>query len=564
MNSKPTFLILLAVVGAFIGFPVFGGANNPAARPNIIVILADDLGFSDLSSYGGEVPTPNLDSLANHGLKFSQFYNTARCSTTRASLLTGMYPHKAGMGYLSGYAPEGARGTLSYLHERAVTAADVLSEAGYFTAMTGKWHLGFDRTPPQERGFQASLVLPAGGVYFPDQPPFNKRLKGPSKIYLNGEKMAISDPRLGDNWYGTDLWTDWGIRFIQQARQSQQPFFLYLAHVAPHFPVMAPQETIEKYRGKFMAGWSKLREARYQRQIELGLIDKSWPLTEISPDVPEWDSLSQQDKERFDHMMAVYAASIEHIDSSVGRLTHYLEEQGLLDNTLILFMSDNGPSAESGPNGVAAGNPLGGPDSRLVMGQSWASLSNTPFQLYKHYTHEGGIATPLIAHWPAGIEKPQNKGFETTPAHVVDILPTLVDISGAHYPTIYRNTEILPMNGVPLTPLFQGKSLSRNEPIFFEHEGNRAVRSDKWKLVSRLQGPWQLFDMTQDRTETEDLFADYPQIAQSMILQYEKWFQRDLVDQWIGPARPDSGGFWEEKQRRYDHRPSGNPTNQEH
>ncbi|WAJ71817.1 arylsulfatase [Catenovulum adriaticum] len=520
--------------------------------PNIVVILVDDMGFSDISSYGSEIPTPNIDALADNGMKFSQFYNTSRCSTTRASLLTGMYPHKAGMGYLSGKYIEGSRGTLSHLHKRAVTAADVLGEAGYLTAMTGKWHLG-KTTPPETRGFQRSLALTAGGIYFPDQIPFNKRDKSAVPIFLDGKKLQLDDPKLAEGyWYGTDLWTDWGIKFVDKAVKKQQPFFLYLAHVAPHFPVLAPQETIEKYRGKYMAGWDELRKARYQRQIELGLVDSTWRLPEKSADVSDWDDLSERDKIRFDHMMAVYAASIEHIDLSIGRLTDYLKSEGILDNTLILFMSDNGPSAESGPNGIAIGNPLGGPKSRHVIGQSWSEVSNTPFQLYKHYTHEGGIATPLIAHWPAGITNTR-KDFERTPSHVVDILPTLIDISGGTYPKTYRDTEILPMNGVSLLPIFKGKEVNRSEPIFFEHEGNRAVRDGKWKLVSRYQEAWQLFDMEADRTETSDLFSKHPDIAQSMILQYERWFQRDLVDQWIGPARPDSGAFWLNKNRRYDH-----------
>lgn len=539
--------------------PLKPAMAKQSKQPNIVVVLVDDMGFSDIGSYGSEIPTPNLDALADGGIKFSQFYNTARCSTTRASLLTGMYPHKAGLGYLSGRYVEGSRGTLSYLHPRAVTAADVLGEAGYLTAMTGKWHLGFDDTPPEARGFQSSLALPAGGVYYSDQIAFNnkkrKKNKPASAIYLNGEKLKISDPILGDkDWYGTDLWVDWGIKFIEPAIAKEQPFFLYLAHVAPHFPVMAPEQTVEKYRGKYMAGWDKLSEERYKRQIESGLIDPDWPMAPKSKDVANWQALSYEEKVRFDHMMAVYAASIEHIDLSMGRLTDYLAEQGVLDNTLILFMSDNGPSAESGPLGIAEGNPLGGPLSKIVIGQSWSELSNTPFDLYKHYIHEGGIATPLIAHWPAGISsKRKSVGFENEPSHVVDILPTLIEISGASYPKRYRNTDILPMNGVSLTPLFNGEKLKRPEPIFFEHEGNRGVRDGKWKLVSRLQGPWQLFDMNADRTETKDLFTQHPHIAQKMIQQYEQWFQRDLVDQWIGPARPDSGAFWLNKTPLYDH-----------
>ena len=542
-------ILTSAAAGASVDAPV--GAGD---KPNIVVILVDDMGFSDLSRYGSEIPTPNIDALADNGMAFSQFYNTARCSTTRAALLTGMYPHKAGMGYLSGFKREGSRGTLSRLHNRAVTAADVLKEAGYFTAMTGKWHLGHPETPPHKRGFMASLALAAGGIYYPDQIPFKPSQKHETPLFLNGEKLSLNDKRVSDEyWYGTDLWTDWGIKFIEQAGAQNKPFFLYLAHVAPHFPVMAPEATVNKYRGSYMSGWSAMRRVRYKHQLESGLIKPEWALTELSSDIPDWESLSQRDKVRFDHMMAVYAASIEHVDKSVGRLTDYLKQSGQLNNTLILFMSDNGASAESGPNGESFGNPLGGPDSRLVMGQSWAALSNTPFKLYKHFTTEGGIATPLIAHWPKGISARGANTFDRTPSHVVDILPTLIDISGATYPDQYRNTDILPMNGESLTPLFGGNRFERKEPIFFEHEGNRAVRDGKWKLVSRLQGPWKLYDMHADRTETTDLFARHADIAQKMIQQYEQWAQRDLVDQWIGPARPDAGGFWLQNERRYDY-----------
>lgn len=268
--------------------------------------------------------------------------------------------------------------------------------------------------------------------------------------------------------------------------------------------------------------------------------------------MPNWDSLSLPDKQRFDHMMAVYAASIEHVDRNIGKLVAYLRSTKQLDNTLILFMSDNGGSAESGPNGVSLGKPLGGPQSRLVVGQSWASLQNTPFSLYKHYTAEGGIATPLVAHWPQGIKASVSGSINKTPAHVVDIMATVLDISHTHYPSRFRNTDILPLNGESLVPLFNAEELTRKEPIFFEHEGNRAVRDGRWKLVSRLGGIWQLFDMQADRTETNDVFNQHPDIAQAMIAQYESWAQRDLVDQWIGPPRPDSGAFWEEKRRRYD------------
>lgn len=554
-----SIFLCISIFGSFSAIAEDGGGSSHKQAPNIIVIMVDDMGFSDIGSYGSEIPTPNLDALANSGIKFTQFYNTARCSTTRASLLTGVYPHKAGMGYLANNNKEGSRGTFGQLDERVVTISEVLGKQGYLTASTGKWHLGFKSgSRPWEKGFQYSLNLPAGGVYYPDQIPFKPSQSNWLDIYLNGELKSLDDKAIAeDYWYGTDLWTDWGIKFVDKAVKKNQPFFLYLAHVAPHFPVMAPVETVDKYRGKYMQGWEKLRKQRYQNQIDLGLIDPSWPLTKLAEDIPSWDSLSERDKVRFDHMMAVYAASIERIDDSVGRLTNYLIQTNQLDNTLILFLSDNGASAESGPNGVATGVPLGGPASKLVIGQSWAAAQSTPFKLYKHFTSEGGIATPLIAHWPLGIDKKLNGSFNRQPAHVIDIMATALEMTGLEYPQHFEGREILPMNGISLLPSFSGEKITRSEPIFFEHEGNRAVRDGDWKLVSRFRGPWQLFNMREDRTETKDLFSLHPEIAQRMIVEYENWAQRDMVDQWIGPARPDSGAFWNNKNRRYDDNQTG-------
>lgn len=528
------------LVWAFtVAFGFFGGSADsaPTVRPNIVVILIDDMGWSDLGCYGGEVPTPHIDALAAGGVRFTQFYNTARCSPTRASLLTGVYPHQAGLGYLDSLVRENSSGTQGKLRDDSVTMAEVLADAGYFTIMTGKWHMGQNRgTPPWGRGFMRSLSSAVGEAYFPDQ--IQRREDG---LRLNGKRYELNDPIFGPDWYGVDLITEWGLKFIDEAIAVKQPFFYYLPHCALHFPLQAPQEDIARYRGKYKVDWDKLRTARHQRQLDMGLVDSRWPLSDRPPDVPDWNSLSDEDKDRFDHIMAIYAAMIDRLDRSVGTLVAGLRERGVLDNTLIVLLCDNGGNAESGPRGRLEGDQPGGPKSTVYLGQSWATLANTPFRRYKHFTHEGGISTPLIVHWPAGISAERSGALETQPGHLIDIMPTVVEVTGAKYPTEYNGHAIQPMEGVSLVPALAGKPLVRTEPIFFEHEGNRAVRGGKWKLVMKYKGPWELYDIEADRTEQHDLINDEPTIAKQLIAAWEAWAKQSDVDPWTGPARKDSG-----------------------
>ena len=534
---KPLKTATLAAGAALGTFAAPAVKAAPAAPPNVVIFLVDDMGWSDLSCYGGEIPTPNLDRFAREGLRFTQFYNTARCSPSRACLLTGLYPHKAGMGYLDDLIIEGSEGTTGRLSNRAVTMAEALKPAGYFTAMSGKWHMGqLHGTPPWQRGFDRSLSSALGATYFPDQP---ERKNNP--LALNGQNIPLSSPVLGKDWYSTDLWTKFGLRFVDESLQQKKPFFLYLAQCAPHFPLMAPQVDIARYRGKYLQGWDKLRRARYQRQIKMGLIDPKWPLSERPPDSPAWDSLSDKEKDRFDHIMAIYAAMIDRMDKSFGTLVEGLKKRGVLDNTLILFLSDNGGNAESGPNGRTQGDPLGGPDSTVFLGMNWATLDNTPFRRYKHFIHEGGISTPLIAHWPKGIPENRNNQLEKQPAHLVDIMATVMEISGAKYPQTFNGNEIFPMDGVSLLPAFAGRDLKRKEPIFWEHEGNRGVRQGKWKLVSKYLEPWELYDIEADRTEQHDLVKQNVTLANTMEAQWQAWAKRSLVDPWQGPPRNDWG-----------------------
>jgi arylsulfatase len=502
-------------------------ANLAAAdqRPNVVVILVDDMGFSDIGCYGSEIATPNLDNLAKNGVRFSQCYNTGRCSPTRAALMTGLYPHQAGMGNLDDNVVAGHAGFQGKLADTCVTMAQVLKDAGYFTAMTGKWHMGQQHgTPPWESGFTRSLSLKAGGIYF-----YNQVSKKDAKLFLNSEEKKLDDPQFGQ-WYGTDLWTDYGLKFIDEAKQAKRPFFLYIAHVAPHFPLMAPQADIDRYRGKYMVGWDKLREQRYKRQIEMGLVDAAWPLTDRPESTPAWDTLSAEEKDRYDHLMAIYAATVDVMDRNIGKLVNGLRERKELDNTIIVFLSDNGGNAESGPKGKYNGpEQSGGPNSDVFIGECWATLNNTPFRKWKHYVHEGGTATPLIAHWPNGIASTRYGVLETQPAHVIDIMPTVLAVTEATYPKERKGVVLDPYEGVNLLPAIRGEALNRTLPIFFNHEDNRAVRDGNWKLVSLKGKSWELYDMQKDRTEMNDVVKNNSDVVTRLSKAYDDWAVRTRV-----------------------------------
>jgi len=512
----PRLLLLLALLV---------NLTSPAAPPNIIVILVDDMGFSDLGCYGSEIPTPNLDALAKNGLRFTQFYNTGRCCPTRASLLTGLYSHQTGVGHMM--ENKGAPGYQGRLNDRCATIAEALQPAGYFTAMTGKWHVGQEQgVTPANRGFERSLNAAAGGFY---QPGATR-----AKLFLDGQPIANDDPRLPKAWYTTDLWTSYGLRFIDEARAAKKPFFLYLAHNAPHFPLQAPAEEIAKFRGKYLTGWGPLRSQRHARQVEMGLVDPAWTMAPRPEAIKAWASLSDAEKDRFDHLMAVYAAAVAHMDKAIGDLVAGLKERGELDNTLILFLSDNGGNAEGGPNGRSEGDPSK-PNSDWFCGESWAFLENTPFRRYKHFNHEGGIATPLIAHWPAGIK---GRGeLRSQPGHLIDILPTCLEVAGAAPLKERAGVAVLPPEGRSLLPAFANQAISR-DALFWEHEGNAAVRVGDLKLVrAGRNGAWELYDLKLDRTEQHDLAATQPDKVKELAAQWEAWALRANVKPY-----PTAGG----------------------
>lgn len=514
--------------------PLASTSANPVEptppRPNVVVILLDDVGFSDIGSYGGEIPTPNLDALAENGLRFTQFYNTARCSPSRASLLTGTYPHQAGLGHLEAIAVPGSRGLHGKLADRVVTLAEVLSGAGYHTAMAGKWHIGLDKgVGPWQRGFARSMASPIGELYFRNQPQ-----PAAQSVYIDGRKVDAGSDEVGKgNWYSSDLFVDWGLRFANEAKAQNKPFFLYLPLVAAHFPLMAPPEDVARFRKSYLSGWDPARRARFEKAKALGIIAPDTPLPPRLVNTYDWDKLSPEDRDRFDTMMAVYAAIISRTDQAIGTLVNRLRESGQLDNTLILFMNDNGGNGESGPDGRLQGSgEAGGPQSRIFTGMNWATLQNTPFQYFKHFTQEGGIATPLIAHWPKGIDPKLRGGFVREPGHLIDVMPTLVELSGADYPSQFNGHSIIPMEGRSLVPALKGARIEREEPLFWEHEGHRAVRDGRWKLVARFKQAWELYDMSRDRTETNDLAEHHPDIVRRMARQWDEWATVSYVDPW--------------------------------
>jgi len=528
-------LLLLIVCGAALA-PRRAASHASAAdarRPNIVVILVDDMGFSDLGCYGGEIPTPRLDALAAGGLRFSQFYNTGRCCPTRASLLTGLYPHQAGVGHMT--EDSGLPGYRGRLDDSCVTIAEALRTAGYHTSIAGKWHVGQNHgVAPWNRGFGRSLNPAAGGFYMADAPRYD--------LSLDGEAIAADDPRLPADWYSTDLWTTFGLTFVDDALAAGKPFFLYVAHNAPHFPLQAPAAEIAKFRGRYRAGWDALHTERLARQRTLGLLDARWTPAPRPETVAAWDSIPAAEQDRLDHLMAVYAAVVHRMDKAVGDLVDGLAARGVLDDTLILFLSDNGGNAESGPRGRTDGDPTQA-RSQWFCGESWAYLENTPLEKYKHFNHEGGIATPLVAHWPKGIAA--RGEWRHQPGHVIDILPTCLDVAGGEFPQERQGKRSLPPEGRSLVPAFAGDAIER-EALYWEHEGNAAVRVGDLKLV-RLgeKGPWELYDLVADRTEQHDLASSRPDDVTALAARWQAWAERAHV-----VPRPEKKGAATKPKRR--------------
>lgn len=507
------------------------------SAPNFLLILNDDMGYSDLGCYGGEVDTPHLDSLAANGLRYTQFYNTARCCPSRASLLTGLHPHQADVGHMVNN--DDVDGYLGDLNPRAVTIAEALKPAGYRNYMSGKWHITrhIDHDAPKhnwplQRGFDDFFGMIGGAANFYQVPTLAR----------GNERVDPLDTP--DDFFFTDAISDHAIQQIQDhqaGEHADQPFFQYVAYTAPHWPLHAHEEDIAQYKGRFDAGWDQLREERLQRMIEMGIIDESWDLTDRDPDVGPWADQPHKDWEA--RRMEVYAAQIDRMDRGIGRIVQTLKETGQLDNTVIVFLADNGGCAEEigatwanwmiGRSATAKtrdgrdvrfGNTPdvwpGGEDTYASYGVPWANVSNTPFRLYKHWVHEGGISTPFIVHWPAGIAAKNE--LRTQCAQLPDVMATFLDLAGADYPTERAGQPVKPLEGYSMAATFNDKPHDR-EVLCWEHEGNKALRRGQWKLVCRHPGDWELFDMETDRTEMHNLAAEKPELVAELSALYQEW-----------------------------------------
>lgn len=536
---------LLKLISAGVLILLITACNTKQEKSNIVIIMADDMGFSDLGCYGGEIQTPNLDQLASDGLRFTQFYNAARCCPSRASLLTGLYAHQTGLGYMTGN-DHGLPGYKADLNEHCVTIAQVLKSAGYHTYMAGKWHVtrsilkdGAMDNWPLQRGFDRfyGTLIAAGSFWDP--------------ITLMRDNDFIKPE--GDYYY-TEAISENAVEFIQDSEPGD-PFFLYVAYTAPHWPIHAREETIARYKGRFSKGWDSLRLERYERMLEMGILYQEWPLSpgDTMKSGPWKNALHKDWEER---RMEVYAAMIDHLDQGVGQIVEALEKKGELKNTLIFFLSDNGGedlehrNGEIGNTGkpwnimvyvplktrdgreVIAGDIPGlmpGPDDTYQGYGQWANLSNTPFRKYKTYVHEGGISTPFIVHWPEGIHA--RNEWRTQPAHIIDIMPTCLEVAGVDYPSEFKGKQITPFEGLSLLPVFENEP-SEHETLFWEHEGNRAVRKGKWKLVSEFPQGWELYDLEADRTELNNLAGQYPDKVKELKELYNNWAETCNVVPW--------------------------------
>lgn len=513
-----------------------GGDTRP---PNIILILADDMGYSDLGCTGGEIPTPHLDRLAAGGLLMPNFYNAARCCPTRAALMTGLYPHQAGMGdMVEGRLRKDSTFLPAYqgwLSQNAVTIAEVLQQAGYQTYLSGKWHLGNDEPHwPDNRGFERTFAMIHGaGNYFNDEPWASKDQF--RRLHVDGEEFQP-----GEGFYMTDAITDFALRFMEEG-EREKPFFLYLSYTAPHWPLHALPEDIEKFEGRYTQGWHVLRKERFERMKALGVIPEHAALAPEYVNVgnpiltPAWDTLPAESRATWARRMAVYAAQVYSMDRAIGRVVDYLEEQGELDNTLILFLSDNGATHAAiylATSFIAdRSGPIGSARSFDSYGARWGNMSNTPYPLFKLYTAEGGIKTPLIAHYPKGIEP---NTVSVAYGHVIDLLPTCLELAGVEYPETYNGHPIQPAEGISLAPAFRGAALPAGRPLFWEHHGNYAVRKGKWKLLNVVDAKdaggdrLQLFGLDSDPSESRDVSAQHPEMVRELQRLYQEWTA------WIG------------------------------
>ncbi len=499
-------------------------SQNP---PNILLIMADDMGYSDLGCYGSEINTPNLDRLASEGMRFTQFYNAARCCPTRASLLTGISPHRAGMGGMVNSSPaEAPHAYQGYLNNQCVTIAEVLRPAGYRTYMSGKWHVGEFRPGfPVDRGFDRYYGLISGAMNYWNITK-GKNFTVDRKFV---EDTTLINDQVRDGFYSTTAYSAKAVQYLDDhyAHHSDKPFFMYIAHQAPHWPLHAPDSSIAKYRGKYKMGWDELRAQRYARMQEMGLTDAD--ISPLDGATADWESLSEGQKDTMDLKMAIHAAMIDILDQGVGDVIARLESEGQLDNTLIMFLSDNGASPESGAFGrdfrPDLTEAMGSENSYHTFGSSWANAANTPFRKYKRFTYEGGFATPFIVRW--GDQITQKDAIVPAVGHIMDVMATAVDVSGASYPDEYKGQAIHPLEGKSLVPVLQGSSDQIREDddvLVWEHLRSQAVRKGVWKLVrSHEENDWRLYNLANDRTELTDVAVEFPQVKAELEELFFAW-----------------------------------------
>lgn len=536
----------------------FGASHCQAKRPNVVILFADDLGYSDIGCFGGEIETPALDQLASNGVRFTQFYNTGRCCPSRASLLTGLYPHQAGVGLMvyRNYQGDGYRG---HLNDQCVTFGEVLQSASYKTYMVGKWHAGhIPETLPEVRGFDFFT-----GIYLHID-SYWKVLQG-CDIYRDGEKLIeaqenpVNPYRPNEEFYTTDFFTDAACDYIDQATTNQdQPFLLHVCYNTPHFPLEAPDELIEKYRGRYLQGWDELREEKIERMRKMGLLPSSQKLPrgkqheEVKVEglpfkdmvdrghLPRWNSLSTSEQEELDFRRAIYAASVDRMDQGIGQIVERLRRRGVLENTVIMFFSDNGCSGELDLFG------MNWPEYRrenyrewrkesgwsISQGQCWANYSNTPLRKYKQYVHEGGVASPFVVHWPVGIAE-TGRIVDQQTFHLIDVMPTLCDLGGATYPKEHDGNPVKPAPGLSMAPYWKGIV---NDPptrtLFWQHLNHAAIRQGDWKLVTlddRNDQRWELYDLADDRSETVNVIDKHSAVAAKLRGKWNDWATQSNV-----------------------------------
>lgn len=484
--------------------------TEESSKPNIILILADDLGFSDIGCFGSEIHTPNLDSLAENGIRFINIHNTSKCFPSRACLLTGLYAQQVGYGR-----------THSNPITNGATFGEVLRPAGYRTLWSGKHH-GLEN--PVYRGFDRYYGLKDGATnYF--NPGKQRSGEGKPAQKRDNRKWCIDSTMYSpytpdaEDFYVTDYFTNYALNWLEEYRKEEKPYILYLAYTAPHDPLQAWPEDIAKYKGKYMQGYEKIRKARFEKQKEIGLIDENYKLSDST--YSPWSKLSDEEKTEEDLKMAVYAAMIERMDWNIGRVLKKVRELNEERNTLILFVSDNGASAEV--VNIPGYGPIGSMTRWTSLGPDWANVGNTPFRYFKNYSYEGGIRTPMIACWPEGIKDPGR--ISNFPGHFIDFMATFVDITSAEYPDSIHDQMVYPMEGVSLLPIFKGEDKpARNKPVYWQWARGSAYLNNGWKIVKQgNDSKWELYNMRIDPTETYNLAPEHPEKVDSMAGAFESW-----------------------------------------